>query len=154
MQYDVLDNNGVVQYSAVEAVTNPGGSCRFSGEGEGSVFNATIKGRPRMGPMGVGTLAVFARVDGHWGADLGSSLNVEPATGPQSHLVNARTDPMWEKENNGKKVKGRLWWSSSPFKLKVRIEKRVAVIPLVISSSLTTTLRAHRRTGVVGMWEC
>ena len=64
-------------------------------------------------------MLVFARVDSHWAKDVERGENVDPqGIGPQSHVVNARTDETWEKENGGRRVRGRVWWSSSAFAIR------------------------------------
>jgi hypothetical protein len=52
-----------------------------------------------------------ARVDQSW-TKLRS--NVKPLMDPQSHIVNARTNPDWYHESAGKKIIGRLDWFSIP----------------------------------------
>lgn len=54
-----------------------------------------------------------ARVDKDWGVPSVSSYG--PSVGPQSHMVNARTNPDWShKLENGKTIQGRLDWYSVP----------------------------------------
>lgn len=67
-------------------------------------------------PSGLKTLdqlvvLASARVDQDW---TNGRSNTEPKGGPQSHVVNARTNPGWHHESAGKHVKGRLDWFSSP----------------------------------------
>ena len=94
-----------------------------SGEtSSGSVFagRATLgpifKGRislPRKGLKPWDKLVVIAsaRVDQQWAT---TRSNVRPNVGPQSHIVNARTNEDWYHESNGKRIRGRLDWFSAP----------------------------------------
>lgn len=59
-------------------------------------------------------LLASARVDQHWEKGPKGNFEFEPKTAPQSHLANARTNPDWSHENEGKKVQGRLDWFSVP----------------------------------------
>eukprot|EP00536_Pseudo-nitzschia_multiseries_P002012 jgi/Psemu1/283423/fgenesh1_pg.27_\ len=52
-----------------------------------------------------------ARVDQSW---KNKSENTQPDLPPQSHIVNARTDPDYHHESNGKHIRGRLDWFSVP----------------------------------------
>jgi len=42
-----------------------------------------------------------------------------PKVPPQSHLVNARTNPDWHFESAGKIIQGRDWWFATPLTIKV-----------------------------------
>ncbi|TDH65548.1 hypothetical protein CCR75_005692 [Bremia lactucae] len=57
-----------------------------------------------------------ATVDQTW-KDQGTEI--APQVPPQSHLVNARTNPDWDFEWNGHRVKGVLEWSSSVITIKI-----------------------------------
>ena len=52
-----------------------------------------------------------ARVDSSWATQ---PDNIAPKKPPQSHVVNARTNPDWHHESNGKHIHGRLDWFSIP----------------------------------------
>ena len=52
-----------------------------------------------------------ARVDQSW---KNQPEKVLPSIPPQSHIVNARTDPNYHHESNGKHIQGRLDWFSVP----------------------------------------
>ena len=52
-----------------------------------------------------------ARVDQSWKKQ---PQNILPKVLPQSHIVNARTDPSYHHESNGKHIHGRLDWFSVP----------------------------------------
>ena len=52
-----------------------------------------------------------AKVDQSWAKQ---NSNVKPNMSPQSHIVNARTDPNYHHESNGKHIQGRIDWFSVP----------------------------------------
>ena len=54
---------------------------------------------------------VRSRVDQAWATQ---PQTPDPAVAPQSHIVNARTNPNWDMRNNGHRVKGRLDYFSDP----------------------------------------
>lgn len=58
------------------------------------------------------TVIVRARVDQTWNSAPDNTVPIGFA--PQSHLVNARTNPNWTMRNAGKMVQGRLDWFSEP----------------------------------------
>mmetsp|Transcript_7545 Transcript_7545/g.22036 ORF Transcript_7545/g.22036 Transcript_7545/m.22036 type:complete len:786 (-) Transcript_7545:2991-5348(-) len=76
----------------------------------GPLFRATIpldkfkKGEKVM-------VMASARVDQSW---KNQPANIKPSVPPQSHVVNARTDPEYHHESNGKHIQGRLDWFSVP----------------------------------------
>ncbi len=51
----------------------------------------------------------FATVDSDWA----HQPNPDPAVPPQSHVVNARTNPAWHRQNNGFLVQGRTYFVSA-----------------------------------------
>lgn len=60
-------------------------------------------------------------------SDFAVQGEVEPAdTKPQSHWVNARTNPSWLMENNGYRVKGRNHWTSEPLFYAVETRMKVS----------------------------
>ncbi|KAI2511738.1 Zinc carboxypeptidase [Fragilaria crotonensis] len=65
------------------------------------------------------TLSIIAssRVDRSWA--MRPNSDVKPDVPPQSHVVNARTNPDWNFESAGKRVKGRLDWFSIPVSIVV-----------------------------------
>jgi hypothetical protein len=60
---------------------------------------------------------VSARVDQGWST---VPTNAAPNVPPQSHIVNARTNPRWSYKSNGKVVKGRLDWFSIPYTINIQ----------------------------------
>jgi hypothetical protein len=62
-------------------------------------------------------VVAVARVDQHW-AD---RVDAQPPLGPQSHIVNARTNQSWHfQKPDGKVIQGRLTWVSVPLTLVVQ----------------------------------
>jgi hypothetical protein len=57
-----------------------------------------------------------AIVDQSWSHN---SDSVYPSLPPQSHVVNARTNPSWSKSIDGRKVNGRLNWYSLPISITI-----------------------------------
>lgn len=57
---------------------------------------------------------VRAKVDSIWGQ---GGANIEPNLKPQSHLVNARTNPTWNMKNSGYSINGRTTFYSKPIKI-------------------------------------
>uniref|UniRef100_A0A7S1BLX6 Uncharacterized protein n=2 Tax=Corethron hystrix TaxID=216773 RepID=A0A7S1BLX6_9STRA len=56
-----------------------------------------------------------AKVDQQW---KNQPTKVQPNVGPQTHIVNARTNPRWfHRISNGKFIRGRLHWISMPITL-------------------------------------
>ena len=55
-----------------------------------------------------------AQVDQNWASQ---PLNMRPDVPPQAHIVNARINPSWTHENNGKVIQGQLDWFSVPIKI-------------------------------------
>jgi hypothetical protein len=62
-------------------------------------------------PMDKIVVIASARVDSSWATQ---PENIAPDMPPQSHVVNARTNPVWHHESNGKRIQGRLDWYSIP----------------------------------------
>ncbi|KAJ0397069.1 hypothetical protein P43SY_005300 [Pythium insidiosum] len=93
--YDILDS------SAPSASASPGSG----------LFTACLD----VALGGQQTLFVRARakVDQDWQTQATEGGDVpSPRIPPQSHLVNARTNPRWNMESNGHRVKGELLWYS------------------------------------------
>jgi hypothetical protein len=103
--------NGTGYFSLAGSHPRPDVHSEVDGMTNGPIF----KGRISV-PSGLKTLdqlvvLASARVDQDWAND---RSNIEPKGGPQSHVVNARTNPHWHHESAGKHVTGRLDWFSSP----------------------------------------
>jgi len=65
-------------------------------------------------------VSATATVDAHW-ASASQARAASPAnTAPQSHLVNARTNPQWKAAAGGAVVAANQWWSSSSLVLAAR----------------------------------
>jgi hypothetical protein len=105
------NTNGTAFFSHAGPSPHPNESFIKPGKTLGPVFRAQINARDfKVGDKIV--LIARARVDQGWmDAPLG---DFEPKRGPQSHLTNARTNPDWNHEHEGKKVQGRLDWYSVP----------------------------------------
>eukprot|EP00816_Leptocylindrus_hargravesii_P001589 CAMPEP_0196801782 /NCGR_PEP_ID=MMETSP1362-20130617/1558_1 /TAXON_ID=163516 /ORGANISM="Leptocylindrus danicus, Strain CCMP1856" /LENGTH=775 /DNA_ID=CAMNT_0042172905 /DNA_START=192 /DNA_END=2519 /DNA_ORIENTATION=- len=58
----------------------------------------------------------YAKVDQNW---KNQPETTDPEVPPQSHVVNARTNPDWHFESAGKVVQGRLDWVSSPLTIEI-----------------------------------
>jgi hypothetical protein len=84
---------------------------------EGSTAEIRIGELPRDVDLFV---IVRARVDSALAEQSGRQ---QPDLPPQSHWVNARTNGDWDMSNNGRRVRGRLWWYSRPVLLRVSAAK-------------------------------
>lgn len=122
-----------IEASFVQALPKgpTGGSGYFSASGptpHPRVSNADVE--PCLGPIFSAvvdvsslrageTLSIIAssRVDRSWA--MRPNSDVKPDVPPQSHVVNARTNPDWNFESAGKRVKGRLDWFSIPVSIVV-----------------------------------
>jgi len=78
----------------------------------GPIFSAVVD-VSTLKPSDKWVFLATARVDQGW-TDL--THNVAPkGMGAQAHVVNARTNPLWHHESNGKVIQGRLdWWTIVP----------------------------------------
>jgi hypothetical protein len=93
---------------------SPNGSItRPSGDILGPVFKTSIDVSDFKAGDRITVLAV-ARVDQNWNF---AHPEGDGTKSPQSHIVHARTNPDWDHEHNGKKIKGRLNWYSVPVKI-------------------------------------
>jgi hypothetical protein len=92
------------------AIGATSGVGRFS-NGPTQTFSASIDISEGFEPHDRIAVVAIARVDQAW-KDQGD--NVAPKVPPQSHMVNARTDPEWYHESAGKRIQGRLEWVSIP----------------------------------------
>jgi Zinc carboxypeptidase len=77
----------------------------------GPIFRATIDIPDSWKKLEQIVVVVAARVDQTWAEQ---PSNVAPKLPPQSHVVNARTNPDWHYESAGKHIQGRLNWYSIP----------------------------------------
>uniref|UniRef100_A0A7S1XVN0 Peptidase M14 domain-containing protein n=1 Tax=Phaeomonas parva TaxID=124430 RepID=A0A7S1XVN0_9STRA len=68
---------------------------------------------PALAESGVAMVTIRSTIDGAWGA---SNAGAQPVHEPQSHVVNARTNPDWDFATaDGKhRVVGRKWFYSAP----------------------------------------
>ena len=103
--------NGTGFFSRAGSHPRPDTGSELTDATTGPIFKAKITV-----PSGVKTLdqlviLASARVDQDWA---NGRPNTEPNVKPQSHVVNARTNPDWHHESADKHVKGRLDWFSSP----------------------------------------
>jgi len=108
-----LQRDGVYATTVEQGVTRWSDPEKFDGGGASpdTVFKGTID---MSGFRKWDRVAVFAvaKVDQGWGEQEGK---VQPDVDPQTHVVNARTNPDWNhKIDNGKFVRGRLHWMSVP----------------------------------------
>lgn len=74
------------------------------------VFEACV--RLPDGTRGLVELAAVAVVDGAWARAPPPHAPVTPPLPPQSHIVNARTNPHWRHASQGRRVRGRKEWRS------------------------------------------
>eukprot|EP00980_Cylindrotheca_fusiformis_P012589 scaffold3084_cov144-Cylindrotheca_fusiformis.AAC.37 len=77
----------------------------------GPVFNAEVD-LEGFSPGDRIIVIAIAQVDQEWNPQ--PTPRNASSTNPESHLANARTNPAWEHENAGKRIKGRLNWFSVP----------------------------------------
>lgn len=103
-------NNGTGVFSLQGANPKPGRSKTGTAPSIGPLFRASI---PIEGlkPMDKIIVMASARVDSSWSTQ---PDNIAPQQPPQSHIVNARTNPNWHHESNGKHIHGRIDWFSIP----------------------------------------
>jgi hypothetical protein len=75
----------------------------------------------------------MARVDQNWGkaSDVVSDVDVGPALGPQSHIVNARTNPDWyhSTKDGSKIIQGRIDWVSIPLTIELKKYTKATTVP-------------------------
>lgn len=118
------------------------GTTKFGSENanfEGTVFSATID----VSKFAVGDkIAVIAtaRVDQNWGksTDYITDRNIGPKLGPQSHVVNARTNPNWyhSTADGSKVIQGRLDWVSVPLTIIKKDYTNIVPVPAAEELSL------------------
>eukprot|EP00934_Nitzschia_sp_Nitz4_P005610 Nitzschia sp. Nitz4//scaffold51_size120721//27077//29260//NITZ4_003719-RA/size120721-processed-gene-0.113-mRNA-1//1//CDS//3329553838//5600//frame0 len=110
----------------------------------GPVFQARLEIPEGLDVLDEIVVLASARVDQSWKE---SPDNVKPDMDPQSHIVNARTNPDWHHESAGKHVVGRLDWFSSPLTLVVGDYKEAVGLgneELVTSVEMYTRLEDPR----------
>lgn len=114
------NENLIAMRKALVAATPIGataGTTQFSKKGASPPFAATFDiSKFRAGDK-IAVVAA-ARVDQDWGKKLNG---VQPDLPPQSHVVNARTNPDWHRQTDGKIIQGRLDWYSVPLTLVLKV---------------------------------
>lgn len=106
----LADNSGEIKYTKPQQ-----GEIRIPGTS--SVFSSFLDLSEYTHGEKIICIAL-AKVDQGWSQKPIDS--VPPGVKPQSHIVNARTDPTWRHENAGKTVIGRLYWVSPPLSIQVK----------------------------------
>eukprot|EP00980_Cylindrotheca_fusiformis_P012592 scaffold3084_cov144-Cylindrotheca_fusiformis.AAC.40 len=85
---------------------------RKPGQPYGPIFTGVLNIPEGARALDEFVVIVSARVDSDWKNF--PKKEFDPKIPPQSHIVNARTDPEWHHESAGKYVQGRLSWFSKP----------------------------------------
>jgi hypothetical protein len=110
-----------------------------NGKFEGTIFSATIDLSKFTVEDRIAIIAV-ARVDQDWGTatDPITDRDIGPPLGPQSHVVNARTNPHWyHRTTDGSKViQGRLDWVSVPVTIVLKDYTNIDPVPAAEELSL------------------
>jgi hypothetical protein len=140
--YEVVDDNGVtklvskdgtnsievIRIKDADKVSEWSGKTRWGVDSGATVpapttFEVSISAAALSAYSNSDNEVVFiarAQMDKSW-AESHAGVVIDPInTAPQSHVVNARTNKEWVKENAGKKVQGRLDWFSTPLTVVVR----------------------------------
>lgn len=104
-------NNGTGYFSRAGSHPRPDIPTAVSDMTMGPIFKAHIDVPSGLKALDKLVILASARVDQNWA---NSRPNIQPEVPPQSHVVNARTNPAWHHESAGKHVKGRLDWFSDP----------------------------------------
>lgn len=106
---------------------------------EATLFSATID----VSKFAVGdqiVVVAMARVDQNWGksTDHITNRDVGPKLGPQSHVVNARTNPDWyhSTKDGSKVIQGRLDWISIPLTIVLKDYSNIVPVPAAEEISL------------------
>jgi hypothetical protein len=100
------------------AITDTSGVTQFSSKGttKNGIFAASID-VSMFQPTDVIVVLAMARVDQAWANSKDPHV---PDVPPQSHIVNARTNPDWHHEKpDGKVIQGRLDWFSQPLTIEM-----------------------------------
>ena len=105
------DNSGTGLFSKDGASPRPNSASRIASSTDGPIFKGKISIPEGMKTLEKLVVIVSARVDGSWAKQ---PKDIAPKLPPQSHVVNARTNPDWHHESSGKKIQGRLDWFSMP----------------------------------------
>ncbi|KAF4318659.1 hypothetical protein BBO99_00006963 [Phytophthora kernoviae] len=79
------------------------------------LFSANVE----IAAAGTYFVQAIATVDQCWTTQGTGDNSSVPDVGPQTHIVNARTNAKWEYSNNGRVVKGQTEWASSVTKIVV-----------------------------------
>ena len=106
---------------------------------EATLFSATIDTSQFVLGDTIAVVAM-ARVDQNWGksTDHVTDMDVGPALGPQSHVVNARTNPDWyhTTSSGNKVIQGRLDWVSIPLTIVLKDFSNIVPVPAAEELSL------------------
>lgn len=94
----------------------PSGEMSQVREALGPVFEASIDLSEESMTNEKLVVVASARVDQSW---TNQPADHKPEVPPQSHIVNARTNPEWHHESAGKIIEGRLDWFSAPLTIVV-----------------------------------
>ena len=101
------------------------GTTVFAGADEAPVFSAQLDLSTFALHDRIAVIAV-AKVDQDWKQQ---PNDVAPKIPPQSHIVNARTNPDWYHETEGSIIRGRLQWFSLPLTLQI-VHRNDMVAPI------------------------
>lgn len=82
---------------------------------QGPIFSTSLNLKDFKPGDEIAVLA-YSMLDQTWRNEVDSFA---PKLPPQSHLVNARTNPDWVFESAGKIIQGRDWWFSTPVTIKI-----------------------------------
>lgn len=103
-----------------------------NGTFEATIFSATIDISKFVVGDEIAVIAM-ARVDQNWGksTDHVTKRDIGPKLGPQSHVVNARTNPDWYHStvDGSKVIQGRLDWISIPLTIVLKDYTNVVAVP-------------------------
>ena len=79
-------------------------------QSDDGVFSSCVRLPPDV--TGLVELAARASVDGAWAHAPPARAAVTPPLPPQTHIVNARTNPRWRHASQNRRVRGRIEWRS------------------------------------------
>ncbi|EQC26892.1 hypothetical protein SDRG_15315 [Saprolegnia diclina VS20] len=90
------------------------------------------------------TGALYVRVAAIVDQDWAAQANPSPSVRPQSHLVNARTDPMYEATSNGYRIRGQTHFYATTKTVRVSADKVASVVSRdgLTNAALTPTVVA------------
>lgn len=103
--------NGTGFFSDEGSYPLPSESSESNTMTNGPIFKGRIEIPPGMKALDELVVMASARVDQDWTV---IPSKARPKSGPQSHVVNARTNADWHHESADKHIVGRLDWFSSP----------------------------------------